>query len=86
MIGKVGGSQQISIGNGCTSLGTVTHEMGKSYRFLSQVTSGLNRLAASGHALGFYHEQSRYDRDSYVTIVSANIQNGYLSQFTKQSK
>ncbi|KAK6039015.1 astacin [Cooperia oncophora] len=67
MIGRVGSSsQQISIGYGCTSLGTVTHEI--------------------GHALGFYHEQSRYDRDSYVTIVSQNIQNGYLSQFTKQAK
>ncbi|VDK49435.1 unnamed protein product [Cylicostephanus goldi] len=40
----------------------------------------------SGHALGFYHEQGRYDRDSYVSIVSNNIQNGYLSQFTKQAR
>ncbi|VDM82049.1 unnamed protein product, partial [Strongylus vulgaris] len=38
------------------------------------------------HALGFYHEQGRYDRDSYVSIVSQNIQNGYLSQFTKQAR
>ncbi|RCN46411.1 astacin [Ancylostoma caninum] len=67
MIGRVGySSQQISIGHGCTSLGTVTHEI--------------------GHALGFYHEQARYDRDNYVSIVSKNIQNGYLSQFTKQSR
>lgn len=40
----------------------------------------------SGHALGFYHEQARYDRDAYVSIVSQNIQNGYLSQFTKQAR
>uniref|UniRef100_A0A1I7XPD4 Metalloendopeptidase n=1 Tax=Heterorhabditis bacteriophora TaxID=37862 RepID=A0A1I7XPD4_HETBA len=66
-IGKVGfTSQLISIGYGCNSLGTVTHEI--------------------GHALGFFHEQSRYDRDDYVTILTQNISPNYLSQFTKQSR
>lgn len=34
------------------------------------------------HALGFYHEQSRTDRDSHVTVVDANIEPGREHNFT----
>lgn len=36
------------------------------------------------HALGMFHEHTRCDRDTYVTINTANIQSGYSNNFTKQ--
>lgn len=33
------------------------------------------------HAAGMWHEQSRNDRDTYVTVLSANILSGYESNF-----
>jgi len=37
-----------------------------------------------GHTLGFYHEQSRPDRDRYVDIIWANIQEDAKFNFNKQ--
>jgi hypothetical protein len=37
------------------------------------------------HALGFWHEQSRPDRDSHVTIVEGNILGYALNNFAKQT-
>lgn len=37
------------------------------------------------HALGFYHTQSREDRDNYVSIDVRNVQKGFESNFQKES-
>jgi hypothetical protein len=36
-----------------------------------------------GHTLGYIHTQSRIDRDNYVTIATANIQQDYAGNFFK---
>lgn len=63
-VGRSGGRQELSIGNGCAYPGIVAHE------FM--------------HALGFYHEQSRNDRDNYVRILFENIMANRESNFAKQ--
>jgi len=37
------------------------------------------------HALGVWHEQSRPDRDDYITIETDNITSGYAHNFDKHS-
>lgn len=37
------------------------------------------------HALGIFHEQSRADRDDFVTVHWENIEEGYENNFEKQS-
>lgn len=37
------------------------------------------------HALGFYHEHSRPDRDQYVAVIDSNVRNGFESNFDKES-
>merc|ERR1712038_123224 len=38
-----------------------------------------------GHAIGFQHEQTRPDRDNYVTIHTSNIKSGSAFNFNKKS-
>lgn len=36
-----------------------------------------------GHVVGFWHEQSRPDRDEHVDVIESNIVSGYESNFRK---
>ena len=65
MVGRTGGKQGMSLGNGCVYTGTIIHE------FL--------------HAIGFYHEQSRPDRDDYIYVNWNNIQSGTINKLLKQN-
>ena len=37
------------------------------------------------HALGYYHEQNRPDRDKYITIAYKNVDDAFVKQFEKLS-
>lgn len=64
-IGRVGGRQTLSLGDGCAFGEVVAHEL--------------------GHAMGLWHEQSRADRDSFVTIHLENVLPDQRHNFDKVS-
>ena len=60
----------------CYSYVGKTTSRTKNYQVLS-IGRGCEHLGIAihelMHAIGFYHEQSRYDRDNYVKIMFSNI-------------
>ncbi|TKS66019.1 Low choriolytic enzyme [Collichthys lucidus] len=69
---------------GCFSLlGYVGGRQVVSLQKFGCVTHGITQHELL-HSMGFYHEQSRSDRDHYVTINWDNIRTSYLSNFKKE--
>jgi len=51
--------------------------------YLADACSTGNAIHEMGHALGLWHEHTRNDRDSYVTILTANIDPSAAYNFNK---
>jgi hypothetical protein len=73
---------QFQTSTGCSS--NVGRVGGRQYVNLASGCSTGNTIHELLHALGMFHEHTRCDRDTYVTINTANITSGYSGNFTKQ--
>ena len=60
-LGRDGGKQYVSLGDGCVNQATIIHQ------FM--------------HVAGFFHEQSRTDRDTYVRIVMENVLDNFSNSY-----
>ncbi|MDQ0850539.1 hypothetical protein QFZ65_002477 [Arthrobacter sp. B3I9] len=68
-------------GDGCWS--QVGHQGGKQQISLGSGCGTGNAIHEMGHTVGLWHEQSREDRDNFVTIQWANIQSGMEHNFNQ---
>lgn len=69
--------------NRCSS--SVGRQGGMQYVTIGSGCSQGSTMHEIGHAIGFWHEQSRPDRDSYIKIMSSNIKAGYIHNFLRRS-
>ncbi|GAB4043545.1 M12 family metallopeptidase [Spirosoma litoris] len=66
-------------GPGCSS--NVGYAGGLQYINLANTCSTGNTIHEIGHTVGLWHEHTRADRDTYITINTGNITSGYETDF-----
>lgn len=66
---------------GCSS--NVGRCGGQQYIYLSESCTVGNIIHEIGHAIGLRHQENRFDRDEYIMILSENIREDKLHNFTK---
>ncbi|KAJ8916685.1 hypothetical protein NQ315_000330 [Exocentrus adspersus] len=80
----------ISIANGRTGCWSSVGRIGGKQQVNLQSPSCTTKLGTAlhelMHAIGFLHEQSRYERDEYITVAWNNIKRGHENNFDKAEK
>uniref|UniRef100_A0A0K0DKG3 Metalloendopeptidase n=1 Tax=Angiostrongylus cantonensis TaxID=6313 RepID=A0A0K0DKG3_ANGCA len=80
-VGRIGGSQILSLGNRLCK--EKRFELISWNPYFIQIGLGLHEL---GHTIGLFHTQSRHDRDDFITLHFENLINGWEDQFAKESE
>lgn len=78
---------KFSRGSGCSSTIGRYHDGGTQETFLGDNCRSVGATQHEiGHVIGFYHEQSRPDRDDHVLVTETNVARGRLWEFKKYDR
>ncbi|KAK3591809.1 hypothetical protein CHS0354_007661 [Potamilus streckersoni] len=85
---QVGHSNYVifSKGAGCSSYVGMVNDGPQEITISENCNNVVSIAHEIGHSLGFYHEQSRPDRDYFVNIINENIKPGFEGDFKKYDR